>query len=175
MDLGSVIFGIISLACFIVPIIYLQGKKNKEKKEFLKYFMKLAEQQQLIITEHDFWNHSYAIGIDTQKNKLFYLKKQEGKDQQVLIDLREVERCTIHNSNRTVNNNKIIDSIDLCFTFRNKKPQKTLSFYNREESLSVNEEHQFSEKWNTLINSRLKEQPQGKSDLELESDSLALA
>lgn len=77
MELGEVIFALIALACFIVPVIYLQRKNKQEKKKFLKEFLHLAEQEQLMISAHDFWNHNYAIGLDTNSDKLFYLKRKE--------------------------------------------------------------------------------------------------
>lgn len=156
MDLGSAIFGIFALACFIVPVIYLQRAKKKERTKFLKGFTDLAEQQQLSISEHDFWNHCFAIGIDTSKNKLFYLKKQKETEQKFLIDLSEVEYCRVNNINRSVNQDKIIERLELVFTFRNSKlPQKALEFYNKDETMALHDELQLIEKWKTNINSRL--------------------
>lgn len=156
MDLGSATFGLVTLACFIVPVIYLQHLRTKERKKFLKDFMHLAEQQQLFISEHDFWNHSQAIGMGTSKNKLFYLKKQEDQEQKILIDLYEVEACRLNNINRNVNQNKVIDRLELVFTFRNPRiPQRTLVFYNKEETISLHEELEIVERWKTIINARL--------------------
>lgn len=156
MELGEAIFGLAALACFIVPVIYLQRRNMLEKKKFLKEFLQLAGQQQLTISANDFWNHSYAVGIDTNKDKLFFLKKQEGVDYKVLIDLTEVENCSLLNINRTINDSLVIDRLALGFTFRNPKlAEKTLEFYNKEETMAVNDEYQLVEKWTTLINAHL--------------------
>lgn len=156
MELGSVIFGLLTLACFVVPVIYLKRASKKEKNKFLKNFIQLAEQQQLSISRHDFWNHSFAIGIDINKNKLFYFKKCGDLDQEVLIDLYEVESCRLNNINRNVNQNKVIDRLELVFTFRNPRlAQKTLVFYNKEETISLYEELAIIENWKTIINTHL--------------------
>ncbi len=163
MDLGSAIFGIFTLACFIVPVIYLQSKKSKEKKEVLKIFKALAQQQGLIISAHDFWNHCYAIGLDSEQNKLFYFKNQDGREQNVVIDLTEVEKCSVVNVNRMVNDNKIIDRLGLSFAFRNPKlPEKILEFYTKEEGMPVNDEFQLSEKWKAIVDARLQAHPPAK-------------
>lgn len=158
MDLISALIGIVSLAFFIVPIVYLQIMKKNGRKKFLNNFMLLGRQHQVNISQHDFWNHSYAIGLDETANKLFFLKTAANTEQKISINLSEVEKCKLVNKNRTIDNNKIIDSLELVLTFRNPgMPEKTLEFYDREESMSVNEEVQLIEKWNTLINSRLEQ------------------
>jgi hypothetical protein len=156
MDLGSAIFGLMALACFIVPVIYLQRRSSQERKKFLKEFIQAAEQQQLSISVHDFWNHGYAIGIDTNKHKLFYLVSKEGINQKQIIDLCEAEKCSLINMNRMVNDSKVIDRLALKFSFRNSKlPEKALEFYNKEETMAVNEEFQLAEKWVAIINAHL--------------------
>lgn len=176
MELGSVIIGLVSLACFILPIIYLQNAKKKEKKKFLKEYMLLAEQQQLTISQCDFWNHGYAIGIDPLKNKLFYLKKLEGKEQKITIDLSEIASCRIININKTEKDYKIVERIQLAFTFRNlRKAEMTLDFFDKEESMTIHDEHQLSEKWNTFINEHLKVQSKSRTNVGSGSNNLKAA
>lgn len=156
MEVGEVIFGLLALACFIVPVVYIQRRGRQEKKKFLKEFLQLAQQQELNLTTHDFWNHSYAIGLDPLKNKLFYLKKREGEEQQVVIDLAEIEKCRFINANRTVNGSRVIDRLALGFGFLNSGlPEKNLEFYTKEESMAVHDELALAEKWQELINSHL--------------------
>ena len=158
MEPISVIIGIITLACFIVPVLYYQGVQKRKRKEFLKNFIGVAQQEQVMVTEYDFWNHGYAIGIDRVKNQLFYLKKKEGKEQKILIDLNVVDRCSLVNQNRLVGDNRTIDRLSLVFSYRNAKhPEKELEFYNKEESMSLNDELQLLEKWKSLVNTKLVE------------------
>ena len=176
MDLGSAIFGLLAVACFVVPVIYLQMVKKNERKKFLKEFLQLAEQEQLKISAHDFWNHSCAIGIDTNKNKLLFLKKQEGNEQKVIIDLVEVEKCSLINISRNVNDNRVVDRLGLGFTFRNgKHPENSLDFYNKEENLSINDEHTLSEKWKATINEHLQARPESAKQIQLKNNTRSAA
>ncbi|WP_017730776.1 PH domain-containing protein [Nafulsella turpanensis] len=157
MDLGSVIIALVLLALCIVPFIYYSGVQKKKKKNFSKELINLAEQQNVKFSQYEVWSHYYGIGIDTSTNRLFYFKKREDKEQKAFIDLSEVEKCRVNNVNRMVNDNKIIDRLELVFKFRDSKmPEKALEFYNKEESMSLHEELQLSEKWANIINSNLK-------------------
>jgi hypothetical protein len=174
MDLGSAIFGLITLACFIVPIVYLQITKKKEEKRFLKNFLDVAAQQGLVIAQSDFWNHSYAIGIDSKANKLFYLKKHEGVEQKTLVNLAEVVNCKLINVNRNVNDSRVVDHVGLSFTFRNvRMPEQTLAFYNREESMGIGDEIQLSEKWKAISDSGIQVPLQKNTSRTLEGESLS--
>lgn len=156
MELGEAIFGLLALACFIVPVIYLQRRGKQEKKRFLKDFLQLAQQQELNLSMHDFWNHSYAIGLDSVKNKLFYLKKREGVEQKVVFDLAEIETCRFINANRTINGSRVTDRLSLEFAFlKSGLPVKILEFYTKEESMAVHDEIELAEKWMNLISSHL--------------------
>lgn len=156
MDLSSIIIGLCAIAFFVVPIVYVQSAQKKKRKAFLKSFLSLAEQQQLNITQHEVWNQYYAIGLDASTNKLLYLKKRNGEEQKVLIDLAEVEECSVVNSKRTMQDNIIIDRLALAFRFRNpKRAAQTIEFYDKEVSMALNEELRLSEKWKNIINAGL--------------------
>lgn len=156
MDIVTVITGIASLAFMIVPVIYIQYVKKKERREFLGTFMNAAAKEQLVISQHEFWSHYYAIGLDITATKLFYLNKREDKEQKILLDLTEVASCSILNTNKTVDQSRIIERLELKFTFKNSRtPEKTITFFNKEESISLNDEVLLIEKWKTLINSKL--------------------
>ena len=156
MELGSIIFGLISLACFIVPVLYYQGKKRKKRNQFIQHFLELAALQQLNISANDSWNDCYAIGIDTQKQQLFYLKRQGDKETISHLDLAKVERCSLLSGKRVVRDNVIVDRLALGFSFRSSnQPEMALEFYSREESSSLNDELLLAEKWKVLIESSL--------------------
>ena len=156
MELGSVIFGLVALACFILPVLYYQGMKKKERNKFIQHFLQLATQQHLSISTNDSWNDRYAIGIDTQKQQLFYLKRQGDKDTTSTLDLAKVERCSLINDKRIVMESVIVDRLALAFNFRNPgQPEMILEFYLREESSPLNDEFLLAEKWKALIQSVL--------------------
>lgn len=157
MDLGSVVIALVLLAFLIVPFIYYSGVQKKKRNIFLKEVIELAEQQKINFSQYEVWGQYYGLGIDNSTNKLFYYKKKGDKELKVLIDLSEVEKCRVNNINRTIKDTRIIDQLELVFRYRNAKlPEMTLEFYNNEESMSLNDELQLTEKWATIVNSNLK-------------------
>ncbi|PRY07430.1 hypothetical protein CLV24_12379 [Pontibacter ummariensis] len=161
MDLGTTIIGLFSLALFIVPILYIQRGQRQQKKKFLEDFLKVTEGQQLSIRQYDSWPPYFSIGIDPVQRKLSYLKKQDQKEQTALIDLSEVASCRVVNEHRDVNGTRVIDFVALRFAFRNPRlSEQALEFYDREESMSLNEELMLAEKWQGIVNAHLQGTPQ---------------
>lgn len=155
MDLTSAIIGLCALACFVVPVVYIQKAQKSRKREFLARFLQLAGQQQLTITQHELWNQYYGIGLDTGANKIFYLKRKDGKEETILIDMAELEACKMVNKQRKIQTDIIIDRLELAFKYRNPKlPEIALEFYDKEVSMTLNEELRLTEKWKSIISAR---------------------
>ncbi|MFT2010194.1 hypothetical protein ACMA1I_16080 [Pontibacter sp. 13R65] len=160
MDLETVIIGLLSVALFVVPIMFVQRKQKAKRLKLLQEFIGLAGQRQVNIDLHDSWDPYYTIGIDTVKKKLFYTLRNEGQEQQSFVDLAEVGACSVKNSNRDQNGEKIIDRIDLVLSSRNaRQADRVLEFYNREVSLNFNNELMRAEKWKSIISSNLMATP----------------
>lgn len=158
MDLNTLIIGIVCLAIVVVPFLYFQINQNKKNQKVHADFIDVAEKQQLDISLSDFWDPSYAIGIDTDNLKLLYIKKNDGKDQQTIIDLSKVSRCGVNKLSRETDGSKVIDRIELVFTYRDHAyTVKSLEFYNRDENLILGHELNLCERWSTVINSSLTE------------------
>ncbi|MFD3003203.1 hypothetical protein ACFS7Z_22770 [Pontibacter toksunensis] len=156
MDITSAIIGIISLALFVVPVILIQRNQKQQKRKHLQHFLYVAQQQQLKITQYDLWSHNFAIGIDTEQNILFYLKKQAEGEGMLLVHLSEVSACRLNNMNREVGGNRVIDLIELRFTFQGLGlREQAVVFYNREESMSLSEELLLAEKWRAIVSTKL--------------------
>lgn len=157
MDLTSVTITLVLLIIFGVPFIYSLAVQKREKKNFSKELINLAEQQHVKFSQYEIWNHFYGIGIDTATSRLFYFKQLDGKEEKAFIDFSEVKRCSVNNVHRTVNHSRVTDRLELVFRFHDPTlPEKRLEFYNRDESLSLDNEVQLVEKWAAIINSNLK-------------------
>ena len=156
MDLLTAIIGFGALAVCILPLVYFQMAEKKKRNKFLNDFLLSAAEQKVVVTQHEVWGHYYGLGLDARANKLAYLKRWEAKEERIVIDLSEVEKCRVININRTVNDNKIIEQIGLAFSFRNPGlSEKILEFYNKEESMSLNDELLLVEKWAAICSARL--------------------
>jgi hypothetical protein len=152
IDITTIIISIIGLALFFIPVILDWLSKKKNKKTIEQQFLDLAKNKNVKITYHETWRNSKAIGINSGSRKLFYLKKQEGNDQEILIDLAEVKECRIDKKSKM----NTTDQINLVFTFKNSgNPEKLLTFYRKDQDQALQDEIDLAEKWVGIINLKL--------------------
>ena len=76
MDLSSAIIGLVTVLAFVIPIALIIRASKAKQKKFLSNFVKLAQQQNISLSETEVWSSSYAIGIDSSSKALFYLRKR---------------------------------------------------------------------------------------------------
>lgn len=156
IDLTTTLIGLGLVALCILPIVYFYYVQKKERKKFLESFLSLTGQQQVNTSQYDVWGHYCALAIDTSANKLFYFKKQGDKEEKALINLAEVERCSVINTKRALNEDQVIDRLELALTFiSSRQSEKVLSFYSKDEGPSLNGELQLVEKWKMIISAHL--------------------
>jgi hypothetical protein len=160
-DTGAAIIVLGIVALIVLPFIVRKAYKKSRDLNFLKEFNSLAEKEKIVISQKEVWNNCYAIGIDNNSGKLYYIKKQKEKVEDVLIDLSDVDKCTLVNINKTVNNSmgrsNMSDRIELIFTFRKSGlPEKVLEFYSNTEFMPTEKDQSQAENWLQLINSDLK-------------------
>jgi hypothetical protein len=159
-EVTIIMLGII--AVIILPFLLFYFFKKRREIKFLKHFRNLAQQEKLIISQKEFWDHSYAIAIDTNLNKIIYAKRLRDETAGTIIDLADVEKCRIVSTDKTQKSlngkDPQTDRLDLVFTFRNSDmPEKVLEFYENTEFMPNTEDRFNIEKWYNIINSNLKE------------------
>jgi hypothetical protein len=155
-----IILGIV--AVIILPFLLFYFFKKRKEIKFMRHFRTLAQQEKLIISQNEFWDHSYAIAIDTNLNKIIYAKRQRDESAGTIIDLADVEKCRIVSTDKTQKNQNgkdpQTDRLELVFTFRNSDmPEKVLEFYENTEFMPNAEDRFHIEKWYNVINTNLKE------------------
>ena len=156
MDLTTTLIGLVIVALCILPFIYFHITHKAKKNKFINDFLGQARQQQAQVSQYDVWSNYCAIGLDPNSKKLFYLKKRGDQEQSAFINLSEVDKCSVVNLKRTLNEDQVIDRLGLAFTFHNAKhAEKTLEFYSKDEYLSLNEELQLVDKWKTIVDAHL--------------------
>ncbi|GJM31826.1 MAG: hypothetical protein DHS20C18_08270 [Saprospiraceae bacterium] len=132
----------------------------KEKKR-LNEFLQLAKNHHLTIAESDLWNNDYCIGLDATAKQLFFLKKQDDKEETCIIDLAKIKKCQAKNITKSVKTkggtHTVTDRLELVFTPKDLKAHdQAIAFYNREESLGITSELPLLTKWEKRINDLLK-------------------
>jgi hypothetical protein len=99
MDLETTIFVLVLILSIALPIVILNRKKKQKEKEFVKMFFDLVKKNGCTISEHDIWNNR-VIGIDPQAHKLFFIKRVTGTIETEEINLLEIQKCKVINTNR---------------------------------------------------------------------------
>lgn len=160
IDIYSVIISIFALGCFFVPIYYYEYSRKKATKIFTSYFKQIAQKNNIELSQYDVWRDQYGIGIDTDAKKIMYLKKVNGHDNTVLLDLSEFKRCRLSKKDNRINtpegDRKITTRIDLRIEpLSPNKTDNSVEFYKGEKGDFVSDEVKLAEKWTKIINSKL--------------------
>ncbi|MCB9283587.1 MAG: hypothetical protein H6563_05880 [Lewinellaceae bacterium] len=159
MDASTAIIALVFIGFVTIPFVFLSRNLRSKDKQLLTTFDQVAKQENLRISQKEFWDGKYGIGIDPEGHKLLYIKKKGDSIQKVLVDLSEVEKCRILNKSRSVRTHntasKVIDFLGLALTFSNSaREDQALEFYNVDESLTLGKELLLTEKWLKLINAK---------------------
>jgi hypothetical protein len=161
MDKASTLLVIGIIVLTALPFIIFDVFKKMKKKKFWKNYIYLSEKANLKFSQKEVWNNCYAIGIDSDSMKLFYFNKNDDKEDGTLIDLAEVEKCRIVNTDRHLKgmniNNNIANRLELVFTYHNSGiPEKGLEFYMNTEFMPTTDDFAQAENWLKIVNSYLK-------------------
>jgi len=162
MNSGSLIIGIVLVLLFVIPIYFLSRKNSSKDKKLLTFFINMAEQQGLNLSQTEIWDSIYFIGMDQEAEKLFYLKKTEENEEKVLIGIKEIEKCRVDNVIRTIKEGKYTtsatDRIELKIKLNNSNgSEKAIEFYNAHGAghLILSNQLHLADKWAKTINQKV--------------------
>jgi len=152
--------GVALLALFALPFILIGRASKKNKKQLIDKLSKLAEKHSSVIKESDHCN-DFAIGFDTKETTLFYIKAENEGEKSQVIKLGEYKTTRIVNLSKTLGDNgaktTVTSKLALAFVPVNKdKPEVQLEFYNNENKNQITSELELLNKWNELVNLKLK-------------------
>jgi hypothetical protein len=156
MNLGTTIFILVLILSIALPILFVNRKKRQKEKQFIQMLSDLAENDKCIISEYDLWNNK-IIGIDPQAHKLFFIKKMTETTETKVINLLEIKKCKVVNTNRNIiskdSSQNVIDKLEITFSYPDQKSTDTiLEFYSTDcDSLIINKELQLIEKWSDIV------------------------
>jgi hypothetical protein len=125
---------------------------SKKRKKALQHLSDTAKNKNCTIEKNEFWNLA-AIGIDQSNKMLFFSRKKDGAAIYKTIDLTQIQKCNLV---RTESTNRAIDKLELQLEFFDKnKPNVSLEFYDKDQSMSLVNEIEISVKWHKIINQTL--------------------
>jgi hypothetical protein len=155
MDSAAIIISLIVFVLVAVPVAFIVRQEKKRKQNILLLLTRLAEKNNVLITQKEFWG-KYAIGIDENSKKLIYMNYHPGKEIEYCFDLKAVKHCKIENVSKTIGTGNIRQStifkLNLLLTYSDSKsPYSTLEFYDADNGGTV-ADYQQAEKWVSVIN-----------------------
>ncbi|KUO68894.1 MAG: hypothetical protein APF83_02090 [Lutibacter sp. BRH_c52] len=160
MNLGTAIVGAIFIAIFMLPFIFMLIGRKKKEKQLRQSILAIANNHNCKISQQEI-SDEFAIGLDETLNQLFFSKKTTGKEIAQHVNLAEIKSCNVikteHSTGNKQDSAKLIDKLDLRFSFLDRKnPDISLVFYDSEENFGMDGEIQMIEKWSKIVNDRLK-------------------
>jgi len=154
MELSSTVIGIACILLFFVPIYLLSRSGAGKRKQRLSALLAFSEKNGLRLSVKEAWNDC-AIGIDDASRKLVYVKNAEEDHREVLIDLKDIARCSINNASREVKTSagaqRIIEQIELQFFNKKSETPASVEFYDGKKQMQLSGELQLAEKWAALV------------------------
>lgn len=144
---------------FFVPIYLLSRSGAGKLKQRLSALLAFSEKNGLRLSAKEAWNDC-AIGIDEASKQVVYVKNAEEDHREVLIDLKDVARCSINNITREVKTSaghqRVIEQIELqFFPKKGEMAQSLVQFYDGKKQMQLSDELQLAEKWAGLVKQAL--------------------
>ena len=163
MGTGLYIIYAVIIACVVLPFILFITGSRKRNRQLTKVLQSEATRQNNKLDKIEV-NNSFAIGLDTNAQKLFFHKSTATKEYTQSVDLTTVEHCDFLKVTRAITTKtkreEIIEKLILSFTHHHHKENSVLEFYNHEDEMILSDEVLMGEKWKQEINTLLASKPE---------------
>jgi len=160
MDSNIILNWSIIISTILFLIAFTKRKNKKKENKIFSVLQSFANENNCTISNYDHLKKT-LIGIDKGSKNLFFIRTMNNKENRTIIDLSEVIKCRMINSERTTTFDnekvKVIDKIMLVFSFIDKRKEDvSLEFYNNNyDQLTISGELQLAQKWLGIIESIL--------------------
>lgn len=156
MNLTIVLTGLLVLTFLLLPFFLTHFSRVKKESQLISELQQFASQHQSNITEYETGN-DFAVGLDEQKNQLFFVKHNKSERDQQHVDINQYRRCKVSKQSRPLggksNNGMITETLHLDFYADNANAKnKSLRLYDERVNLHLSGELQLAERWAKKIN-----------------------
>ncbi len=160
MDAGTVIMGVVAIATFVLPFLWLSNVRKKAEKKILTSLTDFAAGHNSNISRSEILG-DMAIGLDEQSNRLFFYKKSGDAAVKQHVELAAIKNCEVIKTSRPFSDNdgmhKVIEKLDLSFSpAAGNQPAIVLEFYDANKTIQLTGELQLVERWAKWVDERLK-------------------
>lgn len=160
IDMTTITLSTLLITGFIAPFVLYSLKGKRTEKANAHSFNELNKENGVNPTVVDRWRKHYTLGLDKLNNKLIYFRYGDFP-QQAIFDLKEVEKVSIQEKNRTIivgtEKRTILEYLAIQLHFKDPKHlARTIEFYDGELFTSQLGERVIANKWRDLLNTHLK-------------------
>lgn len=141
METGILMTGLVLLALVFSPIIYIHYQKSRKERFIKQHFQQRATALNFVAYHIDFWNQTYAIGLDESRSHLLYLKVSGKTITEEHIALSKSHQAILIKTNKAVE-----------IVLQHKTGTKTVLEFGESNGLeTMDEEIALAEKWVSLL------------------------
>lgn len=160
MEFGTIGIGLIVILLCAWPVAMLMRSRTKRKNEILKTLKTLADSHALHIAQQDVWSNT-AIGMDTQKKHLLFVRMQNDSASTTVVDLNNIALCNVNKRSSSFGEGNerysVMEQLEIVLQPMDKsKGLMVLLCYDaNEDSASLTGQLQLVDKWQAIIQQQL--------------------
>ncbi|PSK99272.1 hypothetical protein [Cecembia rubra] len=158
IDITTLVIAGLFTAAFIAPLYWNYRKMSQKEKKAEQLIQSLKASKGLFLSEKDYWNNQYFIGIDPVKKVLVYSENIHIHEP-MIVDLNQMKGIKMEEKSHEFNKRKIVDELTLMVHPLQKAPIP-LEFYDADKFSSLDAEPVLIKKWESLIRPLLKKIPE---------------
>ena len=164
MDLSTTIIGLLLMALFLLPIVFIARTSRGKGRKYEKELFSEVSLNHLTISEKDMWNE-YAIGIDESNKRIIYIDWSGSESVTTVFNLNDVKTFTSvpHPKNIKDKNLKYYKNagrLGLRFTFKESAAKELyITFFLPGFGQLSEEDVKLFEKWTAIVEKNIVARP----------------
>lgn len=159
MDAQTLLIAAISLSICALPFVFIGINRKKNKRNLLNRLSELSENKGFQFDQVDAFTN-LIIGLDGQKNRVYFLRKYDNEEQFNEIDLSNFTKVEVKSTHKKHTDESespgIIENVAIRFLSGKGIDPIELKIFEREKSTGLSWELQLATEWTLLLNERLK-------------------
>lgn len=160
IDLTSLIIGIGLLLLFMAPIFFYQMSVSKKERRLSNLLKETAKKSQSNIDEEETFRTGYALGLDKQKNMLFWVQvDQETKEtRSEVYTLSEYDKSSVYKSQSGISRHDgaTLNEIGIQLKTNNNKSTATIPICSARQGHLAGDETKQADGWAKRVQAQLK-------------------
>lgn len=155
MDIYSLAIGVLLLASFVVPVIYILIDKHLEDTRDKKFIQKIASENNLKLDTLEF-HPPLALGLDSTGKKFLVANMKDRSDYDI-IDLKKVKKAglNVNHLPETFDNLKKqkVLHLSLQLEITDRASKKEICLYDEDDEYSLEPEFKLNiaKKWDAML------------------------